>query len=305
MLRERLKDYALLMRMDKPIGILLLLWPTLWALWLGAIDASVDSTTITRFYAIEPQLVVVFILGVFFMRSAGCVINDFADRDIDKLVGRTEHRPLTTGRIRASEALILFSVLALVSLLLVFMLPSTMRYTVLLWSIPAIGFAVLYPFTKRFFATPQLVLGIAFSFCIPMAYAAYGNLANNWPGAALLVLANIAWVVAYDTQYAMVDRDDDQKVGVRSTALLFGRFDNVAIAMMQGFAVLCLLLLGSYYQFNGYYYFIISCGAGFFVYQHYLTRARAREHCFRAFLNNTWFGAIVWLAVLLGIAVPI
>lgn len=305
MLRERLKDYALLMRMDKPIGVLLLLWPTLWALWLGAIDASAESNVAARFYAIDPRLIVVFILGVFFMRSAGCVINDFADRDIDKLVKRTENRPLTTGRIRTSEALALFSVLAFVSLLLVFMLPSAMRYAVLLWSIPAVGFTVLYPFTKRFFATPQLVLGIAFSFCVPMAYAAYGNLASSWPGAALLVLANIAWVTAYDTQYAMVDRDDDKQTGIRSTALLFGHFDNLVIAILQGFAVTCFILLGLYYQFNAYYYFVLSCGVGFFIYQHYLTRSRAREHCFRAFLNNTWFGAIVWLAILLGIAMPI
>jgi len=252
-LKERLKNYALLMRMDKPIGSLLLLWPTLWALWLAGMQKNSAGEWV--FEGVQPSVVLIFIAGVFLMRSAGCVINDFADRGIDKHVERTANRPLTSGAVKSSEAIALFAVLALLSFSLMWLIDSLQRWNVMLWSLPAVATAIAYPFMKRFFVTPQLVLGIAFSFGIPMAYAAYGH---NWEVSLpiiLLVLANVAWVVVYDTEYAMVDRNDDVELGVHSTALFFGMKDRLVIGILQLICLGILLLIGNWYSMND-----IKCG---------------------------------------------
>ena len=299
----KLNDYAQLMRLDKPIGTLLLAWPTLWSLWLAGLEKGDGAQWINA--GIHPSVVIVFLLGVFLMRSAGCVINDFADRDIDKRVDRTQARPLTAGRVTSIEAIALFLVLIFLAFIAVLNLSESVRWTVLLWSIPALLCAIAYPFMKRFFATPQLVLGIAFSFAIPMSYAAYGHGWEMWQPVLLLVLANITWVVAYDTQYAIVDRVDDVKIGVRSTAIFFGNNDVIAVVVLQSLTVLLLILLGLVYSLNQFYYLALSGAAMFFVYQWFLTRNRDQKRCFAAFLNNAWFGAIMWFAVLLGLATPI
>jgi len=294
----KLNDYAQLMRLDKPIGTLLLAWPTLWSLWLAGLQATTEATWLNL--GIQPLVVVTFLCGVFLMRSAGCVINDFADRDIDKRVDRTKERPLTSGRVKASEALLLFLVLIFFAFLLVLSLSASVRWVVLLWAIPALICATAYPFMKRFFATPQLVLGIAFSFAIPMTYAAYGHGWEMWQPVLLLVLANIAWVIAYDTQYAMVDRVDDVKIGVRSTAIFFGKNDVMAVVILQCISLLLLIVVGCFYALNYFYYAVLAGAAMLFIYQFILIRGRDRKHCFTAFLNNTWFGATVWFAILLG-----
>ncbi|MGH1543786.1 MAG: 4-hydroxybenzoate octaprenyltransferase [Arenicella sp.] len=297
MIQERLGQYAQLMRMDKPVGTLLLLWPTCWALWLASLVPTAQGVLINQ--AINPHVVVVFLCGVFLMRGAGCVINDFADRDIDKHVARTHDRPLTSGKIRSIEAVILFSVLSLTAAALVWTLPDNVRLSVFLWSIPAVFFVILYPFTKRFFATPQLVLGIAFSFGIPMAFVANGQ-GLSW-GVVSIMLANIAWVVAYDTMYAMADRVDDVKIGVRSSAIFFGHRDRMIVATLQIVTLLMWLGVGWFYQLNNYYFAALLLSALFFAYQQWLIRKRHPQSCFQAFLNNTWVGGIVWLGILLGV----
>lgn len=297
---SKLHDYAQLMRLDKPIGILLLAWPTLWSLWLAGLQLEDDGDGQWVNAGIQPAIIITFLLGVFLMRSAGCVINDFADRAIDKHVDRTKGRPLTSGRVTSIEAIVLFLVLIFLALMLVLNLTENVRWVVFLWSIPALLCAIAYPFMKRFFATPQLVLGIAFSFAIPMVYAAYGHGWEVWQPVLMLVLANIAWVIAYDTQYAMVDRVDDVKIGVRSTAIFFGRHDISAIVVLQFISVLLLIAVGCVYSLNNFYYWVLAAAVIFFIYQWFLIRHRDRERCFTAFLNNTWFGATVWFAVLLG-----
>ena len=294
----KLNDYAQLMRLDKPIGTLLLAWPTLWSLWLAGMQRTTEATWLNM--GIQPLIVVIFLCGVFLMRSAGCVINDFADRDIDKHVDRTQTRPLTSGRVRASEALILFLTLVFCALLLVLSLEEDVRWVVLLWAVPALLCAIAYPFMKRFFATPQLVLGIAFSFAIPMTYAAYGHGWEMWQPVLLLVVANMTWVVAYDTQYAMVDRVDDVKVGVRSTAIFFGKNDVMAVVILQCISLLLLIIVGCFYALNHFYYAVLAVAAMLFIYQFFLIKGRDQKRCFMAFLNNAWFGAMVWFAILLG-----
>jgi len=285
------------MRADKPIGTLLLLWPTLWALWLSAGEHSEQGW---QFSSVNPHVVLVFLAGVFLMRSAGCVINDYADRDFDQHVERTKDRPLTSGKVTVKETLGLFTVLVLLSLIVVLTLPDSVKWKTLLTAIPALAIAVSYPFTKRFFVTPQLILGFAFSFGIPMAYIAHGQ--GIELGTVLLVLANIAWVIAYDTAYAMVDRNDDEAVGLLSSARFFGQNDKLAIGALQAATILLLLLTGWFYNLNSYFYFIVLVSCLFFINQQWLIKDRDREKCFQAFLNNAWFGACVFLAILLGIS---
>jgi 4-hydroxybenzoate polyprenyltransferase len=278
---KRLRDYISLMRLDKPIGIFLLLWPVLWAL-LVASEGQPD-----------PRVLLIFVLGVILMRSAGCVINDYADRDIDRHVSRTQNRPLTAGRVTTKEALLLFAVLALGALLLVLQLN---RLTILL-SIVGAFLAVSYPFMKRFTYLPQVYLGVAFGWAVPMAFAAELNTVP--PIAWLMFLATVLWATAYDTMYAMVDRMDDIALGVKSTAILFGESDRQIIGLIQGMLLVCLLMIGHQAELGWIYYLGVCLAAALAGYQQYLIRFREREACFRAFLNNNWFGAVVFLGILL------
>ena len=275
--QARLADYARLLRIDRPIGSLLLLWPTYWALWL----AGDGSPSIAN--------VIIFTLGVFFMRAAGCAINDFADRDWDRHVKRTQDRPLTTGRIQSWEAVALFLGLCLVSFLMVVLF--TNRLTLYL-SFGGALLAFIYPFMKRYTQLPQLFLGAAFSWAIPMAWAAQANELSQltW----LLFTANVLWTVAYDTLYAMVDRDDDLKIGIKSTAILFGEADRAIIGILQALVVLILVIAGGQAELGAFWYLGVAVMAGLFAYHQYLARDRAREGCFKAFLNNNWAGFAVF-----------
>ncbi|EGX6955983.1 4-hydroxybenzoate octaprenyltransferase [Aeromonas hydrophila] len=279
--KERGLAYVQLARIDKPIGTLLLLWPTLWALWLAA-DGLPDLWTL-----------LVFVVGVFLMRSAGCVINDYADRNFDGHVKRTAGRPLPMGKVKPREVLALFAVLALIS----FALVLTMNPLTIGLSFAALLLAVCYPFMKRYIPIPQLVLGMAFSWSIPMAYAAQ---ANALPAVAWLVfLANLLWTIAYDTQYAMVDRDDDLKLGLKSSAILFGRHDKRIIGALQLLTLLILLLVGQLSELGSSYYWSLLAAAVLFVYQQRLIRERQREACFQAFLNNNYVGALIFAGVVI------
>ncbi len=283
-IQSRLADYARLLRIDRPIGTLLLLWPTYWALWLAA-EGSPD---IGNF--------LVFTLGVLFMRAAGCAINDFADRDWDRLVKRTKDRPLTAGRIQPWEAVALFAGLCLISFLMVVLCTNTLT---LYLSFGGALLAFVYPFMKRYTHLPQLFLGAAFSWAIPMAWAAQANDLSQitW----LLFTANVLWTVAYDTFYAMVDRDDDLKVGIKSTAILFGDADRLIIGCLQVMVLVILVMVGSRSGLGAFYYLGVAGMAGLFAYQQYLTRGRDRDACFRAFLNNNWAG----LSVFAGLAIDL
>ncbi|WP_421239619.1 4-hydroxybenzoate octaprenyltransferase [Aeromonas enteropelogenes] len=279
--KERGLAYLQLARIDKPIGTLLLLWPTLWALWLAAGGLP------------NLWVLTVFVVGVFLMRSAGCVINDYADRNFDGHVKRTSGRPLPTGKVDPREALALFFVLALIS----FGLVLTLNSLTIAMSFVGLLLAVSYPFMKRFIPIPQLVLGMAFSWSIPMAYAAQ---ANALPAVAWLVfIANLLWTVAYDTQYAMVDRDDDLKLGLKSSAILFGRHDKQIIGVLQLATLLILLLVGQLMALGSSYYWGLLGAAVLFVYQQRLIRERQREACFQAFLNNNYVGALVFAGLVL------
>ncbi|EPC3543511.1 4-hydroxybenzoate octaprenyltransferase [Aeromonas hydrophila] len=279
--KERGLAYVQLARIDKPIGTLLLLWPTLWALWLAA-DGLPNLWTL-----------LVFVVGVFLMRSAGCVINDYADRNFDGHVKRTAGRPLPMGKVKPREVLALFAVLALIS----FALVLTMNPLTIGLSFAALLLAVCYPFMKRYIPIPQLVLGMAFSWSIPMAYAAQ---ANALPAVAWLVfLANLLWTIAYDTQYAMVDRDDDLKLGLKSSAILFGRHDKRIIGALQLLTLLTLLLVGQLSELGSSYYWSLLAAAALFVYQQRLIRERQREACFQAFLNNNYVGALIFAGVVI------
>jgi 4-hydroxybenzoate polyprenyltransferase len=276
-----LHDYAQLMRLDRPIGIWLLLWPTLWAVWI----ASRGRPT--------PQIFLIFVIGTVLMRSAGCAINDYADRSFDPQVARTQNRPLAAGRITTLEALILFAVLALAALILALQLN---RFT-LLFALGGAFLAVTYPFIKRFLSVPQMYLGLTFGWGIPMAFAA--QLENVPRIAWLLLLANVLWVTVYDTQYAMVDRDDDLKIGVRSTAILFGDSDRHIIAVLQIMTLASLYFVGSAIRAGRWYNGGLIAAALFFIYQLWLIRNREREGCFRAFLNNNYVGMAVFIGILL------
>ena len=268
-----------LMRLDRPVGTLLLLWPTLWAVWL----AGAGSPSL--------RTLVIFTLGVIVMRACGCVINDIADRRIDGHVRRTATRPLATGALSTRQALLLFIGLALTALVLVLFLN---RLTILL-SFGALALAVLYPFMKRYTHLPQVVLGAAFSWAIPMAFAAE---TGSVPAVAwLLYTANLLWTVAYDTEYAMVDREDDLKIGVKSTAILFAELDRLMIGLLQGMMLWALWLLGQQLDLGGGWLAGLAVALALFIWQHWLIRARTPDGCFRAFLNNQWVG----LAILLGL----
>lgn len=280
-LLARLPLYLKLMRFDRPIGTLLLLWPTWWALWLAA-------EGLPRW-----DLLLIFSAGVFLMRSAGCVINDYADRNFDGSVARTAQRPLATGAVDKREALILFAVLCTLAFVLVLF---TNRLTILL-SFAAVGLAALYPFMKRYTHLPQVVLGAAFGWGIPMAFAAQtGDVPR---GAWLVFIANLLWTVVYDTFYAMVDRDDDLRVGIRSTAILFGDDDRLITGFLQICVLFALAMIGAQFKL-GYWYFVALPGvAAMFIYQQLLIRHRQREACFRAFLHNNWVGMTVFGGVAL------
>jgi 4-hydroxybenzoate polyprenyltransferase len=281
-LRARLADYALLLRLNRPIGSLLLLWPTYWALWLAAGGV--------------PQVgnLIVFTLGVFLMRAAGCAINDFADRKVDRHVKRTKDRPLTSGRIQSWEAVALFAGICLLAFLMVLFFTNPLT---LYLSFGGVILAFIYPFMKRYTHLPQLFLGAAFSWAIPMAWAAEAGEVTRL--AWLLFTANVLWTVAYDTFYAMVDRDDDLKIGVKSTAILFGDGDRAIIAVLQSLVVLIMLLVGNQAELGGVYYLGIIAMACLFIYQQHLARFRDREGCFKAFLNNNWAGFAVFLGLLI------
>jgi 4-hydroxybenzoate polyprenyltransferase len=271
--------YWQLARLDKPIGSLLLLWPTWWALWLAA-----EGWPGLHLFA-------VFTLGVLLMRAAGCAVNDFADRNIDGRVQRTAARPLATGLVSARGALLLFAALCLAAFCLVL---TTNKLTILL-SLPALALAFCYPFAKRYTHMPQVVLGAAFSMGIPMAFAAATN--EVPPLAWLLVTANLLWTVCYDTFYAMVDRDDDLKIGVKSTAILFGELDRAMTGALQILVLCALALVGSRFELGLSYQLGLGVAAVLFVYQQWLIRGRARDACFRAFLNNNFVGMAVFVGI--------
>ena len=279
-LKEKLDLYERLMRLDKPIGILLLLWPTLWALWLSALG--------------RPNWIVVwiFIMGTVLMRSAGCVINDYADRDFDKHVERTKERPLTSGKVTTREALWLFAALCLLS----FGLVLALGMPLVTWlSLPAVFLAASYPFTKRFFAIPQAYLGIAFGFGIPMAYAAHldGVPAEAW----WLLLANVFWAVAYDTEYAMVDRNDDLKIGIKTSAITFGRFDVAAVMLCYAATLAIIGGIGYSLHLGGAFYAGLAVAAGIMGVHYTWIRGRERMPCFKAVLHNNWVGAAIFAGI--------
>lgn len=280
----RLVDYARLMRLDKPIGVLLLGWPMMWALWLAA-----GGT---------PPLkeLVVFIAGALLMRSAGCVINDYADRDFDPHVKRTRDRPLAARRVGTREALALFAILCL----LAFALAMTLNTLTILLSLPAVVFAASYPFMKRFHSLPQAHLGVAFGWAVPMAYAAIlGHVpAQGW----LVFAAAVVWAIVYDTEYAMVDRDDDEALGVKSSAILFGEMDRAWIGAFQ--VLFCALLgwLGASAGLAWPYWAGLAVAIGLSLYQQWLIAPRTRERCFKAFMNNNWLGGFVWLGLVADLA---
>lgn len=278
---DRIEQYARLMRIHRPIGTFLLLWPTWWALWIAG-QGHPDA-----------KVFVVFTLGVFVMRAAGCVINDFADRKIDAHVKRTLDRPLATGKVSAREALLLFAAL----LAMAFALVLTMNRLTVQLSFIGAGLAALYPFTKRWTHLPQPVLGAAFGWAIPMAFAA--QLGAVPPVAWLVFIANVLWSTMYDTQYAMVDRDDDLKIGVKSTAILFGEQDRLIIGLLQLTVLFNLYLVGRQVEFGAAYHWGLVFCAVTFAWQQWLIRARRRDDCFRAFLNNNWSGLFVFAGIAL------
>ncbi|MFT5063537.1 MAG: 4-hydroxybenzoate polyprenyltransferase [Gammaproteobacteria bacterium] len=282
-MKTKLSAYARLMRLDRPVGNYLLLWPTLWALWFAAISQG----------AVIPAIPVmaVFIAGVFLMRAAGCVINDFADRKIDGQVDRTKARPLATGEVSPKEALVLFFALTLAA----FCLVLTMNSLTIKLSFVGAALATLYPFTKRWTHLPQFVLGAAFGWAVPMAFAAQANALP--PLAWILFSITILWTVAYDTMYAMVDREDDLKIGVKSTAILFGRFDRLIIALLQLSTLILLVFIGILQQLNWPYYLGLCAAAGLALWQQWLIKERHGDRCFKAFLNNHPFGLVVFIGI--------
>ena len=282
--RGKALDYLVLTRMDRPVGALLLLWPTWWALWLAARDFPPWSTLI------------IFTLGVFAMRAAGCAINDYADRKLDPQVARTAGRPIAAGRIAPRAALAVFAGLLVFAFALVLL---TNRLTIYL-SFAGAALAALYPFTKRYTSLPQVVLGAAFGWSIPMAFAA---VTQHVPALAwLLFIGNILWSVIYDTQYAMVDREEDIAAGARSTAILFGEADRPILTVLMGSFLLTLLLVGTRSGLGWPYWVALGGAAGLFAYQLRLIRHRAREACLAAFRHNNWVGLVIWAGIVLALA---
>lgn len=282
---SRIPDFIRLARLDRPIGILLLMWPTLWGLWVAA-DGWPPA-----------YVLFAFVLGTVLMRSAGCVINDYADRNFDGHVERTRNRPLATGLIQPGEALLYAAGLSLLALLLV--LP--LNKLVLLMSVPALFLAASYPFTKRFLAIPQAYLGIAFGFGIPMGFAA---VQGEVPAVAwLMLLANVFWAVAYDTEYAMVDRPDDLKIGIKSAAITFGRFDLLAVMVCYAITLGLLAVVGGLADLGPAYFAGLAVAGGIAIYHYTLIRERDRPRCFKAFLHNNWLGATVFAGLLIDRAI--
>jgi len=278
-LHPRAWDFIQLMRLEKPIGIYLLLWPTLWALWI----AGKGSPSVAN--------VLIFVTGVFLMRAAGCVINDFADRKVDGHVKRTEQRPLASGKVTSKEALILFAILVALSFGLVLLTNATTIWL----SFGGLALAATYPFMKRYTYYPQVVLGAAFSWGMPMAFTAQ---TGELPAAAwLLYIANLLWTVGYDTYYAITDRDDDLKIGVKSTAVLFGDADRVIILTLQGLALFCLMLAGSRFELGLYFFLGLLVAAGCFAWEFWSTRDRDPQACFKAFLHNHWAGLAIFVGI--------
>ncbi|MFT5162674.1 MAG: 4-hydroxybenzoate polyprenyltransferase [Alteromonadaceae bacterium] len=277
--KANISNYKLLMRMDKPIGSYLLLWPTLWALWL----ASRGSPSLVH--------LVIFGLGVFVMRSAGCVINDYADRHFDGSVERTKNRPIASGKVSSGEALQLFALLIALGFLLVLML----NWQTIALSVVALLLAASYPFMKRFTHFPQVVLGAAFSWSMPMAFMAVTEKLPDvlW----LLYAANLCWTVAYDTMYGMVDRDDDIKIGLKSTAIKFGRYDKLMVLLLQITSLVLLVLVGIILHFTAPFYAALVVAAGLFAYQHWLIRDRDTRAYFKAFLHNNYVGMTIFIGI--------
>jgi 4-hydroxybenzoate polyprenyltransferase len=277
--QNALSAYWRLMRMDKPIGIYLLLWPCMWALWIAA-------------QGIPPlDILLVFILGVIVMRAAGCVINDYADRKVDGAVKRTSQRPLATGELNSRQALGCFALLILCAFSLVLWL----NWQTMVLSLGALLLTTAYPFMKRYTHLPQVVLGAAFGWSIPMAFMAI-NQQLSWL-AWILYAANLCWTVAYDTQYAMVDRDDDLRIGVKSTAILFGRFDKLIIFLLQLATLGLLLIVAISLDYDWPVYLALFIGTGLFVYHQYLIKNRERDRCFNAFLHNHYFGLVITVGI--------
>lgn len=281
---ERLISYAYLIRLDKPIGTLLLLWPTLWALWLA-------SSGIPDF-----SILLIFVVGTFLMRSAGCAINDYADRDFDRHVLRTQGRPVTSGKISGKEAVGVAIVLALLAFLLIQPLNAFTKQL----SVLALLVALIYPFTKRFFAIPQAVLGIAFGFGIPMAYAAILDFIpfEAW----VLFIGNIFWAIAYDTAYAMVDRDDDIRLGLRTSAITFGRHEVLAIGLSYGVLFISQLWVANLANLSNYFLIGWFAAVACAIYHMKLVSTRKREECFLAFRHNNWLGGFLFLGIWLGLS---
>ena len=276
---DKFKQYLLLIRLNRPIGIFLLLWPTLWGLWIAS--EGFPNT----------KILVVFLLGIFLMRSAGCILNDIIDKDFDKFVSRTQNRPLASDKLSSIEAFIVAISLIFIAFLLVL---TTNTLTVQL-SFIAIILAGTYPFLKRHTYLPQFFLGLTFGWSIPMAFAAT---TNSIPKIAwLLLIANILWAVVYDTIYAMIDREDDLKIGIKSTAILFDDADRFIIGLIQSLVLIALIVIGQQASLNTIYYFSLIIGGGLFLYQSYLIRNRDPKECMRAFLNNNWFGLVVFIGL--------
>jgi 4-hydroxybenzoate polyprenyltransferase len=280
-LTQRFAHYEKLMRLDKPIGILLLLWPTLWGLWLAAEGVP------------RLDILLIFVLGTVLMRSAGCVVNDYADRNFDGHVERTRHRPLAVGAVSTREALLLAAGLSLVAFLLI---QPLNRLTIEL-SFVALFLAASYPFTKRFFAMPQAYLGIAFSFGIPMAFAAQ---TGQVPFLAWFLMgANLLWVIAYDTEYAMVDKVDDLKIGIKTSAITFGRFDVAGVMLCHTVFLGSMVAIGLMQNLGTVYYIGLVTALGLILYQYRLIHDRDRARCFKAFLHNNWVGATIFAGIAL------
>lgn len=283
-LKERFFAYGYLIRLDKPIGTLLLLWPTLWALWLASGGMP------------DLSILLIFVIGTFLMRSAGCAMNDYADRDFDRHVKRTQGRPVTSGKISGKEAVAVAGLLAFIAFVLIQPLNTFTKQL----SVLALLVAFIYPFTKRFFAMPQAVLGIAFGFGIPMAYAAILDVIplEAW----ILFVGNIFWAIAYDTAYAMVDRDDDLRLGLRTSAITFGQYDVVAIAISYGVLFISQIWVAQLADLNNYFllgwFLALACA----IYHLKLVSTRNREECFKAFRHNNWLGGFLFLGIVLGLS---
>jgi 4-hydroxybenzoate polyprenyltransferase len=278
---QRLEQYALLVRLHRPIGIFLLLWPTLISLWIAAQGWP------------DTQVLIVFITGVILMRSAGCAINDYADRDIDGSVARTKDRPIVSGKVSETEALVVFATLSLCAFGLVLL----MNKLTILMSLVGVLLAASYPFMKRYHFLPQVHLGAAFGWTVPMAFTAQAN--ELTPVTWLLFIATVLWATAYDTMYAMADREDDLKIGVKSTAILFGPLDKKIIGVIQAMLIMDLILIGQRAELSGFYYAAVATATALAIWQQYLIKDRDPALCFKAFLNNNWIGLVLFAGLLL------